>query len=483
MRTRHRIPSIFNLSMVDVLCCALGCVILLWLVNLRDAKQKAAQAGQSDEQVRALHAQIADLTGKYTAAQADLDESNRRADTLRGQLAAAEAEGRDTASQLKKARADHEAALARAGALEKDLAAARAQKAAADEMAAQRGRDLADLEKKRAAAADRVAALEGELKASGASAATAARRADDLAAKVKDAEARAKEYRDKLAEEEALAMGLQKEINKRLRSLEDADKSLDGLRAAKGSLERDLDRYKKDLDAARHSIAALEDDKRGLAAAAERERVAADNRFAGIQLTGRRVVFLVDMSGSMEYVDEKTQAPEKWSGVRETLAKIMRSLPQLEKYQIILFSDKVTFLLGGEEGWLDYDAKSAARAAEALRSVKPKGGTNMYAAFEAAFRFRAQGLDTMYFLSDGLPNMGEGLTEEQARGLKETEQSEILGKYIRRKLKSDWNRDIRGQGRVRVNAVGFFYESPDVGAFLWALTRENDGGFVGMSKP
>jgi hypothetical protein len=36
---------------------------------------------------------------------------------------------------------------------------------------------------------------------------------------------------------------------------------------------------------------------------------------------------------------------------------------------------------------------------------------------------------------------------------------------------------------VRVNAVGFYYESPDVGAFLWALTRENDGGFVGMSKP
>ena len=39
MRVRHRIPSIFNLSMVDVLCCSLGCVILLWLINLRDAKQ------------------------------------------------------------------------------------------------------------------------------------------------------------------------------------------------------------------------------------------------------------------------------------------------------------------------------------------------------------------------------------------------------------------------------------------------------------
>jgi hypothetical protein len=120
---------------------------------------------------------------------------------------------------------------------------------------------------------------------------------------------------------------------------------------------------------------------------------------------------------------------------------------------------------------------------EALAKVKPKGGTNMYSAFEAAFRFRGQGLDTIYLLSDGLPNMGEGLTEEQAKGLKETEQADILGKYVRRKLRTDWNRDIRGQGRVRVNAVGFFYESPDVGAFLWSLTRENEGGFVGMSKP
>ena len=37
--------------------------------------------------------------------------------------------------------------------------------------------------------------------------------------------------------------------------------------------------------------------------------------------------------------------------------------------------------------------------------------------------------------------------------------------------------------RVRINTIGFFFESPDVGAFLWALARENDGSFVGMSRP
>src|SRR5262249_2182836 len=40
MRTRHKIPSIFTLSMVDVLCCALGCVILLWLLNAKQTEDE-----------------------------------------------------------------------------------------------------------------------------------------------------------------------------------------------------------------------------------------------------------------------------------------------------------------------------------------------------------------------------------------------------------------------------------------------------------
>ena len=40
-----------------------------------------------------------------------------------------------------------------------------------------------------------------------------------------------------------------------------------------------------------------------------------------------------------------------------------------------------------------------------------------------------------------------------------------------------------GSQRVRINAIGFFYESPELGSFLWTLARENDGSFVGMSRP
>jgi hypothetical protein len=49
-------------------------------------------------------------------------------------------------------------------------------------------------------------------------------------------------------------------------------------------------------------------------------------------------------------------------------------------------------------------------------------------------------------------------------------------------LGTTWNPKTATQ-RVRINCLGFFYESPEVGAFLWALARENEGSFVGMSKP
>ena len=42
MRVRHRTPSIFSISMVDVLCCALGCMILMW-INKSDENETTAK--------------------------------------------------------------------------------------------------------------------------------------------------------------------------------------------------------------------------------------------------------------------------------------------------------------------------------------------------------------------------------------------------------------------------------------------------------
>jgi hypothetical protein len=438
MRTRHKIPTIFNLSMVDVLCCALGCVILLWLVNFREAKQRTRAAGETATKLDAVSRQLADAEQQLRDLQGERDAA-----LVRSEMTARE---RD---QVRARLADSDDRLAKKTQDARTLA-----------------RDLAAMEKERDA-------LQSLSREKDALARAAARDADALTSRLRDAEAQMGKLR--LTAERV--PGLEKDLaGFRDKSSDAAGRLL--------VLEKELALIKSDLATARATADELRLDKKTLALQVAKARADADNRFAGIALTGKRVIFLVDMSGSMEYVDEQTPSPDKWLGVRETLAKIARSLPELEKFQVIVFAREASFLLGNEGRWLDFDPKSSVdQTTKALAATKPKGATNMYAAFEAAFRYRSQGLDTIYLLSDGLPNVGAGLSAEQAASMKETEKAEILGNYVRKALKTNWNRPAADKGRVRINAVGFFYESPDVGAFLWALVRDNDGSFVGMSKP
>ena len=476
MRPRHRLPSIFTLSMVDVLCCALGCVILLWLLSMLLAKNKVALASRSGEEVVSLRresddlrrdldeakGQLGTLRSEYATTASRLRDAERAASEAGRRVNALEGQARDAAQIRMKTEGERDAAALRAGQLEKELLASRKDKSEADAALVLHRKDVVELERKLDSAGERIAALMGQLRDRGAELTAANRRADDLGARVKEARDEANGYREKLAEDELALNALEKEAKT--------------LGADGAERDRELARYRKEFEG-------IETERKQLRAEVARAREEADKRFAGIALTGKRVVFLVDMSGSMDEVAYKVPAPDKWPGVRRTLLQIMRSLP-LEKYQVILFSSKVSYLLGAEGGWLDYDAKtSPTRVEEEMKKISPDGGTNMYDAFRACFTLRPKGLDTIYLLSDGLPNQGEGVPAEQARNLKETELSERLGKYIRTKLKNDWNPTVRDQDRVRINAVGFFYESPDVGAFLWALTRENEGSFVGMSKP
>ena len=254
----------------------------------------------------------------------------------------------------------------------------------------------------------------------------------------------------------------------------------DDLAAARGQV-KDLTRK---IDMANATIIDLQGEKAKLADKYDRFHKELESRFAGIVTSGKRVVFAIDISGSMAKKDAETADPTKWPIVVETVAKVMRSIVGMEKYQVVVFSSSAKWLFGNGD-WLDYSAKSVEEVTAALLKVKPYDDTNLHSGLDQAFKLRASGLDAVYLFSDGLPTSGPGLTFAQQNAnppLKELERSELLGKHIRRTLEYDWNRPLSGK-RVKVHAIGFFFESPDVGAFLWALARENDGSFVGMSKP
>lgn len=438
MRTRHRIPMIFSLSMMDVFCCTLGCVILLWLINQREAMLRTRAASQ--------------VTEKLTVSEQQRGQLSSLLDDLDRQLAAAKAELKARSDQLATARA-------RADELSKQLSTARAEAEDAEDRLAKKSQAAEQLTRLRDAARKRVTELEQLLR--------------DKELQNENATRRVAELRERLDTADT-KLG-------QLRKLADTLPELQGAISSARERESAAEARAKELE---RELAAARTAGRDLSGRLARATAAAEQRFEGIALTGRNVVFLVDMSGSMDLVDEKTPDAAKWAGVRETVQKVMRSLPQLERFQVILFSDHTLYPMGSDGRWLIFDSKtSVENVGKALAGVAPKGNTNMYMALDAAFQFRPQGLDTVYLLSDGLPNVGEGLTADQARTMTETQRTDVLSRAVRTALKSRWNAPQAGRPRVRINAVGFFYESPDVGAFLWALARENDGSFVGMSRP
>src|SRR4029079_4139345 len=99
MATRHRIPSIFNLSMVDVLCCALGCVILLWQLNLRQAKQSGNELTNTQQwlteerlALREKRAEAEELSGKLASAVKERDALDAKLRAAQKVLKSLEAE-------------------------------------------------------------------------------------------------------------------------------------------------------------------------------------------------------------------------------------------------------------------------------------------------------------------------------------------------------------------------------------------------------
>jgi hypothetical protein len=530
MRTRHKPPTLVSMWMLDVFCCALGCVTLLFLLNSRMATD-AAKANRTalidletaDKNLAAALSAVEATRLKLTAEEQErgrlaanvtelqglrlqlTDESRQLADQLR----TARTERDETARKLTVARDEAAGAQARldatrlalataekkADATAKELATARAAAADASALANARQKDIDTLTRKGAASATQMDALQKLVRAKDderatleARAAAARKELTDLDARLRATQrdldaslAAAKVAAKAAAEELATAKAAARTAAEELASAKAGAAKVGEELAAARTQMKDLS---KKIDDANVTIIDLQGDKAKLADTYTRFQKETETRFAGIAMTGTNVVFLVDMSGSMGKRDVNTVDATKWPLVVETVCKVMRSIPKLKQYQVIVFSSGANWVFGAGE-WQPFEGeKSVEAVSAALLKVKPRDDTNMYAALEKAFGLRGTGLDTLYLFSDGLPTSGPGLTPAQERAtLSESELGAVLGKHVRQSLATDWNRPLAGRARVKINSVGFYFDSPDVGAFLWALSRDNDGSFVGMSRP
>ena len=468
MRMRHKSPTLVSMWMLDVFCCALGCAVLLWtLESLRaslmteeaaasqadsDSTRKQLLAVQADlEKTRAeLNATIADLRSRTAALTADLDAKEKLLVTANADLA-------NNQTALALATSDLTDAKKRIAAANSNLLTAK------DDLARSATRTT-DLETEMAKKQQSVTELSARV--------AALNRADaDLRAVIRDREkdretmtAKAKLAEDRLVNLDAKYQGLVKDTS-------------DAATARAG-----MAKLQQQVDNANLSIIDLQGERRKLADKIDKLRIETESKFAGVALSGKRVVFVVDISGSMKLVNEKSPDPNKWPGVVDTIGRVMRSIPDMEKYQVIVFSKKAQYLFESAE-WRDYKGEASVKEVTDTLIKTPVGGdTNMYDAFDLAFKLRDATLDTLYLFSDGLPTSGVGLTPQQDASFTDTQRTDALSRHVRNTLRTTWNRAVDGK-RVKIHSIGFFYESPEVGAFLWALSRENDGSFVGMSKP
>ncbi|HVS19163.1 MAG TPA: VWA domain-containing protein [Planctomycetota bacterium] len=151
------------------------------------------------------------------------------------------------------------------------------------------------------------------------------------------------------------------------------------------------------------------DELETLRAEEERRRLAQTTRansFFGIRVISHRVIFILDVSGSMEerlrtkYLGEEGETRLQFAQ-REMIAAIER----LEKgtfFNLVTFSnDTDSWTPSGMSLSTPENLASAVAYAEKMR---PGGGTNLHGALRAAFNDPE--VDTIFVLSDGEPSMG-----------------------------------------------------------------------------
>lgn len=496
MRNRQRTPMLFSLSMIDMLCCGLGAVIFLMILYSWDARRQSRALTATRQRLEHLHQHLGeaektlqttqdelrttrlalhrseeavrDQNGKLAALAALLEQARRATAQREEELSALQTELNFVTLTLAHREAEVES-------LRKDLAIRtqelrqEADRRAAAERKLTDALSLADqVPLLRRQLAERVKELETEI-------ATGKRQIKDMQERL------AVEEKRRAAAEEQLAMlpRLRDQLAETLRKTTDLEATRSQLLKEKEQGTLRLSELQRLLESAQQENSALRQQikqEQSTTGTLRKQLADADARFAGIDLSGKRVVLLVDKSGSMDYSDGNKPDPAKWPTVCRTVAQVLGSLRDVERFQVILFSDQVTYPLGRPDAWHEFDAeRSPQQVQQALAGVRPGGDTNLYLGFEAAFRFKAMGLDAIYLFSDGLPNVGPGLPNPPPKD--EATLTAALGRQVRDAIRRGWNARAP---QVRIHAIGFYYDSPALGAFLWSLTRENGGSFVGL---
>lgn len=180
----------------------------------------------------------------------------------------------------------------------------------------------------------------------------------------------------------------------------------------------------KDAEAKREQEKQKVGGKREIKTAKKKKETAGTvtNDFFGIPIYGSRVVFVLDVSGSMsldmQFADPANAKKEWRNGsnrlevAKEEVRQTIEKLTDDVYFNIIVYHDKVD--VWQPKKLVKATAKNKKAAYSFLRKQSPTGNTNIYDGFAKAVELtkllygeRYEGnVDEMFFLSDGVPNRG-----------------------------------------------------------------------------
>lgn len=165
--------------------------------------------------------------------------------------------------------------------------------------------------------------------------------------------------------------------------------------------------------------------------------------YHGVPVLSNRMVFLVDISGSMS---EATGTESRMDQSKKELLRVLGQLGKDAQVNMIFFDERV-------EPWrkMLVPIKPNLREAQAVVSkIAPRGSTNIFDALETAFAHKEA--DTIYLLSDGAPTNGRIIDEE-----------DIL-------------KEVRKMNRLRqivIHTISF-----GASDFMKSLAKQNGGQYV-----
>jgi len=197
-------------------------------------------------------------------------------------------------------------------------------------------------------------------------------------------------------------------------------------------------------------------------------------RFYGIPQEARRIIYVLDVSGSMEismrnprwiknaWVPARDDEESRLDAAKKELLRAVRKLRKGTRYAVLLYSDHVVAL---DDHLVKATREAADRLAAELERVGPESSTNIYEALDYALRMAnvhpdsppgAAKADAIFLISDGSPTDSEGQVEDPARVLS------AVGK---------WN----ALQRVAISTIGIGRQHN--AAFLKALAKQNGGEY------